>query len=98
MEEFIYYNELYDLYGKLLTDKQQEYFENYYFNKLSLSEMAENYGISRNAIHKQLKIVIDKLNDYEDKLGLNKKLKALDLIVKEIKDEKISKSIEEIFY
>ncbi len=98
MEEFIYYNELYDLYGKLLTDKQQEYFENYYFNNLSLSEMAENYGISRNAIHKQLKIVIDKLNDYEDKLGLNKKLKALDLIIKEIKDEKISKSIEEIFY
>ncbi len=98
MEEFIYYNELYDLYGKLLTDKQQEYFENYYFNNLSLSEMAENYGISRNAIHKQLKIVIDKLTDYEDKLGLNKKLKALDLIIKEIKDEKISKSIEEIFY
>lgn len=98
MEEFIYYNELYDLYGKLLTDKQQEYFENYYFNNLSLGEMAENYGISRNAIHKQLKIVIDKLNDYEDKLGLNKKLKALDLIVKEIKDEKISKNIEEIFY
>lgn len=98
MEEFIYYNELYDLYGKLLTDKQQEYFENYYFNNLSLSEMAENYGISRNAIHKQLKIVIDKLNDYEDKLGFNKKLKALDLIIKEIKDEKISKSIEEIFY
>ena len=98
MEEFIYSNELYDLYGKLLTDKQQEYFENYYFNNLSLSEMAENYGISRNAIHKQLKIVIDKLNDYEDKLGLNKKLKALDLIVKEIKDEKISKNIEEIFY
>lgn len=98
MEEFIYYNELYDLYGKLLTDKQQEYFENYYFNNLSLSEMAENYGISRNAIHKQLKIVIDKLNDYEDKLRLNKKLKALDLIIKEIKDEKISKSIEEIFY
>ena len=98
MEEFIYYNELYDLYGKLLTDKQQEYFENYYFNNLSLSEMAENYGICRNAIHKQLKIVIDKLNDYEDKLGLNKKLKALDLIIKEIKDEKISKSIEEIFY
>ena len=98
MEEFIYYNELYDLYGKLLTDKQQEYFENYYFNNLSLSEMAENYGISRNAIHKQLKIVIDKLNDYEDKLGLNKKLKVLDSIIKEIKDEKIRKSIEEKFY
>ena len=58
MEEFIYYNELYDLYGKLLTDKQQEYFENYYFNNLSLSEMAENYGISRNAIHKQLKSIL----------------------------------------
>lgn len=98
MEEFIYYNELYDLYGQLLTDKQREYFENYYFNNLSLGEMAENYSVSRNAIHKQLKIVIEKLEDYEMKLKLNEKLKSLDLIMKNIKDQKIRQDIEKIFY
>ena len=49
MEEYVYYNELYDLYGNLLTDKQKKYFEDYYFNNLSFSEMAEDYDISRNA-------------------------------------------------
>ena len=32
MEEYVYYNELYDLYGDLLTDKQKKYFEDYYFS------------------------------------------------------------------
>ena len=66
MEEVIYLNELYDFYGSLLTDKQRDYFENYYFNNLSLGEMAENYGVSRNAIHKQLKIVEERLKYYEE--------------------------------
>ena len=35
MEDVVYFNELYDLYGDLLTDKQKEYFEEYYFNNLS---------------------------------------------------------------
>ena len=35
MEEFIYYNELYDIYKPLLTTKQQQYFEEYYYNNLS---------------------------------------------------------------
>lgn len=98
MENIIYYNTLYDLYGELLTEKQKEYFENYYFNNLSLSEMAENYDVSRNAIHKQLKIVIDKLEEYEKILQLNCKLKKLDDYLKTIDNEEILKNIEEIFY
>ena len=39
MEDVVYFNELYDLYGDLLTDKQREYFEEYYFNNLSYAEM-----------------------------------------------------------
>ena len=50
MEEIVYYSELYDLYKKLLTDKQQEYFEEYYFNNLSLSEISNDFDISRNAV------------------------------------------------
>ena len=60
MEELVYFNELYDLYGSLLTDKQRKYFEDYYFNNLSFSEMAENYDVSRNAVFKQLHIATDK--------------------------------------
>lgn len=98
MEDIIYYNELYDLYGELLTDKQKEYFENYYFNNFSLSEMAENYDVSRNAIHKQLKIVIEKLEDYENKMQLYKKMKKLDEFLVNINDENIKKTLEDIFY
>ena len=61
MEDVVYYNELYDLYGELLTDKQRKYFEDYYFHNLSFSEMAENYNVSRNAAFKQIHIVLDRL-------------------------------------
>lgn len=98
MEEIIYYSGLYDLYGLLLTDKQREYFENYYFHNLSLSEMADDYHVSRNAIHKQLKIVISKLENYEEKLKLNERLKRLNDVIKNINDQQVKKEIEKIFY
>lgn len=82
MDDLVYYNDLYDLYKNLLTQKQQEYFEEYFFNNLSLSEMAENYNISRNAISKQLSVIKEKLDDYEEKLGLynkNKKINELNI-------------------
>lgn len=89
MDELVYYNDLYDLYKNLLTQKQQEYFEEYFFNNLSLSEMAENYNVSRNAISKQLNVIKEKLDDYEKKLGLynkNKKIEKLN-INEEIKNK-----------
>lgn len=73
MPDVIYFNELYDIYGSLLTEKQREYFEDYYFNNLSFSEMAENYNVSRNAIFKQIHIVTDKLEEYESILHLREK-------------------------
>lgn len=69
----IYLNEIYIYYKELFTDKQQMYFEDYYMNDLSLSEIAENYGISRNAVHNQLKIVEEKILYYEEILGLKRK-------------------------
>ena len=90
MDEVIYYNELYDLYGELLTEKQREYFEDYYFHNYSFSEMAENYDVSRNAVFKQIHIVTDKLEEYEKVLHLReKKLKILEVLEnapKEIKE------------
>ena len=60
MEERDYLIILYDFYSELLSDKQREYFEDYYFNNLSLGEMSENIGVSRNAIHKTIKTIQDK--------------------------------------
>lgn len=81
MEDIVYYNELYDLYGELLTDKQKQYFEDYYFNNYSFSEMAEKYDVSRNAVFKQIHIVTDRLREYEEILCLkSKREKIMDLL------------------
>lgn len=96
MEDFVYYGELYDLYQELLTTKQKNYFEDYYFQNLSLGEMAENYDVSRNAIFKQIHIVTGKLEEYEEKLQLFKKKKKLEEISQSIDDLSIRKQLEEL--
>lgn len=70
MDELVYYNELFDYYGELLTEKQKEYFKFYYFDNLSLSEIAEENNVSRNAVSKTLKEVKEKLDSYESILKL----------------------------
>lgn len=80
MEEIIYYSALFDYYQNLLTDVQRKYFEDYYFNNLSLQEIADSYDVSRNAISKTLKEIKEKLDYYESNLkllGNNKKIKEL---------------------
>ena len=96
MEELVYYTMLYDIYGNLLTDKQKIYFEEYYFNNLSLSELATRHNISRNAIHKQLKETIKTLENYEANLRLAKKNEMLENIVKSISDEEIKCKLQEV--
>jgi len=97
MEERDYLVILYDFYGELLNDKHREYFEDYYFNNLSLGEISENTGISRNAIHKGLKSAEEKLNFYEEKLNLYKKKKLLDEYISEIDDIQIKNKINELY-
>ena len=71
MEERVYYISLYDYYEKLLTDKQRKYFEDYYFDNLTMEEIAENDGVSKNAISKQIINIKEKLDYYESILNLN---------------------------
>ena len=97
MDDLVYYNRLYDLYGELLTAKQREYFEYYYFENLSLGEIADNLKVSRNAAFKQINIVKEKLDFYEDKLRLNEKSKKILKIARKIKDEKLKEEIEGLF-
>lgn len=69
---------LYDIYGNLLTEKQRNYFEDYYYLDLSISEIAENYSISRNGVFDQLKRVCAILEEYEAKMKLNDKYNKID--------------------
>ena len=92
----IYLNEIYVYYKELFTEKQQVYFEDYYMNDLSLSEIAENYNISRNAVHNQLKIVEEKILYYEKTLGLKKKKEEINNLLKDKVEEKTLDKINEI--
>ena len=92
-------NELYDFYKELLTDKQKLYFEDYYFNDLSLQEIADKYEISRNAVHLSIKDAESDLEKYETKLGLLDKFhKRLELYkeLETIDDSKVKTIIKEL--
>ena len=95
MDKKIYLNNLYDYYQDLFTTKQKEYYEAYYYQDLSLSEIAENNNVSRNAIHNQIKIVEEKLELYESILELYNKSLKMKEILKDV-DEDLRKRIEEI--
>jgi len=87
---------LFDYYEKLLTESQRNYFIEYYFNNLSLSEISENFNVSRNAVSKDLKLTVEKLNGYEEKLKLYSKDKKLRRLVNDIKDEELKEKINKI--
>lgn len=92
MEEEIYISTLYDYYGDLLTDKQKEYFEDYYFSNLSLQEIADLNNVSRNAVHKTIITIVDKLNFYEEKLNLYKnRIEINNLLKNKISSELLDK-------
>jgi len=92
MDRILYLSTLYEMYKGLCTDKQRLYFEDYYYNNLSFGEIAENYNISRNAVHGQLKIVEARLEEIESILELtNKKDKIIKLIEGKVDSETISK-------
>ncbi len=94
MESRFYLINLYDIYGELLTEKQQEYFEDYYFNNLTLAEMSENCDVSRNAIHKQLKETEEKLNRYETILKLYEKNKKIKKICEKLDEQTKNKILD----
>ena len=58
-----------DVYGVLLTEHRRELVREYFDNDLSLAEIAENFGITRQAALCSIKQAESQLNDYETKLG-----------------------------
>lgn len=70
MEKRIRTNMLFDLYGKLITDKRSQALRLYLEEDLSLSEIAEATGVSRQAVHDGILRAEAKLEEYENALGL----------------------------
>ena len=89
MEKIVEQGILYDFYGELLTDHQRRVYESVVYDNLSLGEIADDLGISRQAVHDLIKRTDRILADYESKLGLVKKFdevkKSIALVEKEIK-------------
>lgn len=107
MEKNVEVSILCDLYGKLLTEKQYELLNDYYNKDLSLSEIAENNNITRQAVRDNLKKGEKNLFEYEDKLSFMKKtlkqekkieqvLKNLTEIQKNLSDKKINGILEKV--
>lgn len=73
MEKIVEQSLLYDFYGDLLTEHQKDIYEGYVLENLSLAELAESSGISRQGVHDLIKRVENALQDYEKKLHLVEK-------------------------
>ena len=91
MEKNVEISVLCQLYGKALTDKQYEVLTDYYNNDLSLSEIAENNNITRQAVRDIIKKGENKLYELEENISLMKKTLEEEKIV-----SKIEKQLDEI--
>jgi hypothetical protein len=100
MDEKVKISILLEIYGRLLTEKQYQYMNDYYNEDLSLSEIAENEDITRQAVMRILQKTVKKLEEYEEKLKiLEKELKIkhqVDELKKQIQDNNNIKNIEKI--
>ena len=85
MEKIVEQGLLYDFYGELLTEHQRHVYEDVVFNDMSLSEIAEEQGISRQGVHDLVRRCDRILAGYEEKLGLVEKFNRTKKMVAEIK-------------
>lgn len=77
---------LFDSYGEVLTPRQKEFFDLYYNEDLSLAEIAENYGISRQGVRDVIVRAEAIMTDLEDKTGLMKRFMLMQQQVQAILD------------
>lgn len=70
LEEVNRINLLFDIYSPLLTARQREVMQLYFSDNFSLAEIAEEYGISRQAVHNLIQRTLASIEKFEKKLGL----------------------------
>lgn len=102
MERIVVQGLLYDFYGELLTEHQRKIYEDVVYNDLSLTEIAQENGISRQGVHDLVRRCNYTLQEYEDKLHLVERFMKIRSRVEQLKqltnDSEITKDklIEEI--
>ena len=84
MEKIVEQGLLFDFYGELLTEHQKKIYEEAVYNDMSLSEIAEDIGISRQGVHDLIKRCDKILLDYESKLHLVEKFTRIKESIREI--------------
>lgn len=84
MEKIFEQGILYDFYGELLTEHQQKIYEAAVYNDLSLGEIADEQGISRQGVHDLIKRCDRILADYESKLHLVERFSSTKRMAQEI--------------
>ena len=92
MEKNLKYGLLLQIYGKLLTDRQRDIISSYYDYDLSLAEISENLGISRQAVLNAIQNGCASLDMYESTLGIYEKNRSLKQKLDELKQNVCNKS------
>lgn len=77
-------NILFDRYGMLLSEKQQRYMQLYYLDDLSLSEIAEEVAVSRQAVYDQIRRAEEQLELFEERLQLLSKTESREALIEQI--------------
>ena len=77
---------LFDIYGEMLTQKQQDFICYYYNDVLSLAEIAENEGITRQGVRDAIKRAETQLQEMENRLGVAKRFEDMRRSLNEIID------------
>ncbi|TCS79217.1 putative DNA-binding protein [Tepidibacillus fermentans] len=86
LEKTTRFNLLYDFYQELLTEKQRQYMELYFQDDYSFGEIAEEFGISRQAVYEHIKRAEQSLEEYEEKLQLLTKYQQRNSIMDAIQE------------
>ena len=84
MEKIVEQGLLFDFYGELLTDHQKRVYRDAVFEDMSLGEIAQEYGISRQGVHDLIRRCNNSLQEYEDKLHLVSRFMKIRTKIKEI--------------
>ena len=77
MEKIVEQGLLYDFYGELLTDHQRQIYEAAVYDDMSLTEIADEHGISKQGVHDLIKRCTKALQQYEDSLHMIKRFEAI---------------------
>ena len=96
MEKIVEQGILYDFYGELLTEHQRQIYEDAVFNDMSLSELADAYGISRQGIHDLLKRCDKMLLSYESKLHLVERFESIKEKIRQINETEDMKMVQKL--